>query len=83
VAITEVANSLWTPEGEKVLREKDVVIVQNPLVRETFIRMHEVAFHEEISMVCKRCDSAITGKNNDDTRVLAVACKCREWRFVR
>lgn len=79
----QVRSSLWTPEGEKILTQRDVIPVVNPMERVTFVRMHEIAFKYGISLVCKRCDSAIIGQNNDSTPTLSVACKCREWRFVK
>lgn len=81
--IDQVAKSLWTPDGPVDLREKDVTIISDPRERMLFIGFHEVAFRHTISVVCPRCDSAITGQNNDSGQVWAVACRCREWRFVR
>ena len=76
--------SLWTPEGERRLVDKDVIIIANPMERVTFARMHEIAHREQFSLVCKRCDSAVTGQNNDAPgAVPTVSCKCREWRFVK
>lgn len=74
---------LLLPDGSTHnLHEKDVVIVNDPKERVTFIRMHEIAFKNGISLVCQKCDGAITGSNNGSSTVLAVSCQCREWRFV-
>lgn len=62
--------------------EKDVIPVTNPMERQTFARFHEIAHRHEFTVVCQRCNSALTGQNNDSTQVMAVACSCREWRFV-
>ena len=76
-------NDLLLPDGSMVnLMPKDVIDVTNPMERQTFARFHEIAFKYGFSVVCKRCDSAITGKNNDSTQIHSVACQCREWRFV-
>lgn len=78
--LTQVANQLWTPDGEVPLREKDVT----PVTRQEIITLshfHEFAQRHNITVVCKRCDTAITGANNGNSRLLSVSCKCREWRF--
>lgn len=80
--VDQVRNSLWTPDGERALVERDVIPVQNAMERVTFARMHEIAQRYGISLVCKRCDSSIEGKNNGHDAVPSVSCKCREWRFV-
>lgn len=82
MAVTEVRNSLWTPEGEKLLSEKNVT----PVPREElafWTALHDYAFKYNLSIVCRSCNSAITGQNNDSAKVLAVACQCREFRFLR
>lgn len=84
MAITEVANQgLLLPDGSvHDLREKDVVPVANPLHRQAFARFHEVAQQYGLAVVCMRCDHSLEGRNNADTKVLSVACRCREFRFV-
>lgn len=79
-AITQVRNSLWTADGEVPLTQKDVI----PVTREDIIllsKLHEFAFKHQINIFCKRCSKAIQGQNNDSSKLLAVACQCREWVF--
>lgn len=83
MAVSQVRKSLWTPDGPRDLQEKDVIPVMDPMERVTLVRMHEIAFNYGLSIVCKRCDHAIVGQNNDSSQVFAVACRCREFRFVR
>lgn len=82
MGISEVRKrGLWTPQGEVLVQEKGVVqITRKEIVM--LSNLHEFAQQQGISLVCKRCDSAITGNNNASTTTLAVACQCREWRFV-
>lgn len=63
--------------------EKDVIALRESEVR-MLSWLHEFAHHNQLSVVCKRCDSAITGQNNDTpgTRSVSVACQCREWRYT-
>lgn len=78
--ITPVAKTMWTPQGEVPLREKGV----ETLSREEIIvlsKMHEIAHHRQLSIVCMRCNVSMTGKNNDTSKVLAIGCQCRELRF--
>lgn len=84
MGITQVHNSVWTPDGEHPFREKDVL----PLTRVelvTLSHLHEFAQKHQITIVCKRCNSAIVGKNNDAEiragQQPSVACQCREWRY--
>ena len=79
---TQVRNRLWTPQGEHAI-EKDVEIIDNPMERVAFIRMHEVAHRLGLALICKRCDTAIQGRNNGEEAIPTVACQCREFRFVR
>ena len=84
MGITEVAKGgLWTPEGIVDLRQKDITPVTHPMERQTWARFHEIAHKYGLSVVCQRCDCAITGQNNDQPgSTMSVACRCREWRFV-
>lgn len=68
------------------LDEKDV----KPLTQQQLIMLsvlHDWAFQNQITIVCKRCNSAIVGKNNDAEikagKPAAVACQCTEWRYVQ
>lgn len=79
----QVRSSLWTPDGPVDLQEKDVIPVMIPMERVTLVRMHEIAHKYGLSIVCKRCDQAVTGQNNDSSPTHSIACRCREWRFVR
>lgn len=81
--LDQIGKSLWTPDGEKVLREKDVITVTDAMERVTFARMHEYAQRYGLALICQRCDTAIQGKNSGHEAIPAVACACREFRFVR
>jgi hypothetical protein len=73
--------SLWTPEGNVPLLGKDVV----PISRAEIInlsKLHEFAQQHGLSLVCKRCDKAITGANANLQTGAAVACQCREFRYI-
>lgn len=81
MAVDQIGKTLWTPDGQVDLREKDVI----PINRRELImlaNLHEFSVKYGASYVCKRCDSAITGQNNDSTPVPSVACRCREFRYV-
>lgn len=77
--------AIWTPEGTVSTAEKGV----QPVTRDEIItlsKMHEVAHHiGDIVVLCRRCDSAFIGRNNDspDIQKLSVECKCRELRYTR
>lgn len=75
-----MGRALWTPEG-MVGVEKDVIPLTRPELI-TLSRMHEFASKYGLSLVCKKCDSAITGANNNATPAPAVSCTCREWRYT-
>jgi hypothetical protein len=78
--VSPVAKTLWTPQGEVTTQEKDVT----PITRDeviTLSKMHEIAFRHGMSLVCKRCDHAFTGQNNDQSRVLSISCQCRQLLF--
>jgi hypothetical protein len=78
--MTMGAGSIWTPDGEVPLKEKDVL----PLTRRQIImlsELHEFAHYNGITIFCKRCEQPVTGQNNDSSQVLSVSCQCREWRF--
>lgn len=77
--------SLWTPEGEHRLQEKDVVALTHAqLTALSFL--HEWAFTYQLTITCKRCNSAVLGKNNDvdinQGKAPSVACQCTEWRYI-
>lgn len=80
----QVRGSLWTPNGPVDLQEKDVIAVQDPMERVTMARLHEIAHKRHWTIVCQRCDFAITGQNNDTPGApRSIACRCTEYRFVR
>lgn len=78
-----MSSRLWTPQGmvntekgiEEVSREEIIILS----------KMHEVAQNRRISVVCKDCNSAFTGQNNDDPNIafLQVGCQCRLLRHTR
>lgn len=80
--LTKPIRSLYTPEGEVSLQEKDVIPI-NRRTLQVLAWLHEWAFNQQINIFCKRCEQPIRGQNNDanpqDTP--AVACQCREWRY--
>lgn len=73
-------SSLWTPEGEVNLLEKNVshLTAQEGAALKA---MHAVAQKYNIGLVCMRCDKAIQGANSGAESAYAVACQCRELRF--
>lgn len=82
MAIRTAHKALWTPTGMVNTREKDV----EGLTREEIIlfsKLHEMGHKFKFSVVCQFCDTAFTGQNNDQSKVLAIACQCRELRFDR
>ncbi len=77
------ASSLWTPGGMVSTGEKDVVAISASDLA-ILARFHEFANKYGISVVCKRCDSAFTGKNSGhETTSQSVSCQCRELRYTR
>lgn len=80
MGLTQSRKRLWTPEGDVALNKDTVQINQLELV--TLARMHEVAQKFGLTIVCKRCDVAITGKNADTDSSAVVSCHCREFRYT-
>lgn len=71
---------LWTPQGDVPLVGKDEV----PLTREEIIvlsKLHELAHRHGWTLVCKSCDTSISGANANLSAGAAVACHCREFRY--
>lgn len=81
-SIASVNKSLWTPEGEVAINPKGVVRI-NQLELIMLSRLHEFAQTYGLTVVCQRCDHAITGKNGGNESNPAVSCQCREFRFSR
>lgn len=76
-------SKLWTPSGEVPIAERDVIPITAKELQMLSI-LHEFAHKYQITVVCKRCDSSLQGKNNGHETVSAgVACQCREFRFTR
>lgn len=80
-SITPVAQTLWTPDGDVPLREKDVIPLSPQEVRMLSL-LHEFAHTHQINIFCKRCSTPITGQNNDSSPYVSVNCQCREWRYT-
>lgn len=77
--------SLWTPQGEKPFEAKDQVLLTQPqLAALSFL--HEWAFKYELTITCKRCNSAVVGRNSDSEvsagKHPTVACQCTEWVYI-
>lgn len=73
--------SLWTPDGEVSVKEKDVIrITRDELgmlaMLDRFSRKHG------LMIICPHCDKSLLGKNNGQERTPSVACGCREFRFT-
>lgn len=72
--------SLWTPSGEVPTQERSVESLSRDEVI-TLSKMHEICFNRQLVIFCKRCEKALSGQNNGNSKVLAVNCQCRELRF--
>jgi hypothetical protein len=73
--------TLWTPDGNVPVREKDVVpITRNDLGM--LAMLHRFAQTHGLIVVCERCDTSLGGKNNGHEANPSVACQCREFRFI-
>lgn len=73
-------SSLWTPEGEVTIGQKDVKMVSAAEGR-VFREMHALAQRYRIGLVCMLCDKAIQGSNGGGESTQSVTCQCREFRF--
>lgn len=77
--------AIWTPEGMVSTEQRGV----QPITRDeivTLSKMQEVAHRVgDIVVLCRRCDSAFTGRNNDspDIKTLSIECKCRQLLYTR
>lgn len=75
---------LITPDGPVYLDEKDVKPL-NPQQLHMLSFLHEWAYENQLTIVCKRCNSAVVGRNNDAEikagKPASVACQCTEWRY--
>ena len=74
------APNLWTPDGP-ILLHREIEPMSERDVR-VLSAMHEVAFRHKIELRCAKCGSPFQGANNDSTRTLTVACRCRELRYT-
>jgi hypothetical protein len=43
-------------------------------------RLEKFTIKHGLSLVCVKCDSAVTGGNNASSPSPSVSCQCREWR---
>lgn len=81
--VDQVRRDLWTPDGNVALDSKD----QHPLlpmeVQALSVLDAMGKKWPQLVLLCRRCDTAIVGKNNDGTRTLTMACRCSEWVFRR
>lgn len=73
------ATSLWTPGGEVAIARGQVPVTRPEII--TLSRFHEFAAKHELSLVCKRCDHAVTGQNTGNDATLSVSCNCREFIY--
>lgn len=81
-SIATVNKSLWTPEGEIAINPKGIIKISQPeLIMLSWL--HKFAQKYGLTVVCQRCDHAITGKNSGHEQSAAVSCLCREFRFSR
>lgn len=72
-------SSLWTPNGEVSIAKGQVAVTRPEVI--TLSKFHEFAGKHGLSLVCKRCDHAVTGSNTGQEAVLSLACNCREFIF--
>lgn len=78
---SRIGSSLWTPEGEVSLQERSVVpIPQGEII--LFSKFHEMGQKYGFTVVCKSCDKSVTGANSNLAPGAAVACGCREFRYI-
>lgn len=59
------------------------LLTQHQLVMLSFL--HEWAYKFQLTITCKRCNSAVVGRNNDADikagKFASVACQCTEWVY--
>lgn len=79
--LATVGKSLWSPDGEVPLYERGVIPINRRELTMLSL-LHEFAAKHQISVVCKRCNSAIQGKNSGQEQSPAVSCQCREFRYT-
>lgn len=73
------ATRLWTPDGDVTTHQDIARATRRDM--EILMAMHDVAQKFNLSVVCQGCDTAMVGKNaSPNSRLLSVACKCREIR---
>lgn len=72
-------NSIWTPGGEHHMRDV-VPIPQGEII--LFSKFHEMGQKYGFTVVCKSCDKSVTGANANLAPGAAVACGCREFRYI-
>ena len=82
MALTQMRNSLWTPNGPVDLQQKDVTAISLHELR-VMSYLHEMAQKYKWTLICQKCDHSIEGRNNDSVPQPAVSCRCTEWRYTR
>lgn len=75
---------LFGPLGERLIGQKDVIPVADKRELTLFAGLHDLCYKHSLQITCVKCMKPVLGANNDTPgSTLAIACGCREWRFVR
>lgn len=79
--LTQVrSKGLWTPDGNVLLDQKDMIqLTRRELTM--LALLHEFAAKHQITVVCKRCDTAIRGLNSGQETSPGVECQCRQFLY--
>lgn len=80
--VAGASKALWTPGGMVSTRERGIVDLAAGELR-MLASLHDFAQRHGIVVLCKACDSAITGRNADTDEHFEVSCKCRSFRFKK
>ena len=73
------SGKLWTPGGDVMVNKETESLSRGEII--ILSKMHEIAHHRRMAVTCMDCGQSFTGQNNDSSKVLAIACACRELRF--
>lgn len=79
--VTQVHKTLFVPGQGEVYVDRGMEPI-NRFELQTLARMHEIAQKFEIELRCRRCGASFLGENNDNTTQPAIACHCRELRYL-
>lgn len=79
--IDQVRSSLYTPQGEHPLTERDVIVIDRRAIM-ALAWLHEFAFHHKVALICEKCGQPIKGVNSGNEPQPAVSCLCREFRYA-